>query len=192
MDRLAPLALLTLPFLAACGSDSADTAADRAAAVEHAIEAPTPPRAVEAPNFMVLDDHVAGAGQPALEEIPTLPEKGYSTIVNLRTPGEPYVDEERRLAEEAGLDYVHIPILPQTMSLADAQELADAIAEAEGNVLIHCASGHRVGALWALEQGLTQGLTPEQAKELAWRSSKTMKEPTAERVAELLREAGPR
>ncbi len=146
------------------------------------------PEWVEAPNFTVLQPGLVGSGPPALAEIPLLQERGYSTIINLRQAGEPGVAEERAAAEAAGLHYVSIPMSGSNFALADAHLLRQALADAPaGDVLLHCGSGSRVGALWAMTRAVEEGLKPDDARALALRAGAAP--PLAARVAELLREA---
>lgn len=169
-------------LLAACGApgqSSEGDAADTASGL---------PSWVAAPNFIVLEPGVAGGGPPALTEIPQLQERGYSTIINLRMPSEAGVAEERAAAEAAGLHYVSIPMTGSNFALADVNALREALASAPpGDVLLHCGSGSRVGALWAMTRAVEQGLAPSDAQALALRSGAAPL--LAARVAEQLRAA---
>ncbi|KAA3611696.1 MAG: hypothetical protein DWQ01_06325 [Planctomycetota bacterium] len=129
------------------------------------------PRAVEARNFTILAPGVAGAGQPDLATIESLPTKGYRTLINLRTSGERYPAEEAETAEAAGLHYVEIPVSSRTFGLLQAKQLEEALEGApEGAVFIHCGSGNRVGALWGLYRGLVEGLAPSEAVAAGYRA----------------------
>jgi len=62
-------------------------------------------------------------------------------------------------ARAAGLDYVHIPV--GTEFTADkVSALGDALAGAEGRVLVFCKSGTRSAYLWALARA-REGAVPE-------------------------------
>lgn len=146
------------------------------------------PSYVDASNFTVLQPGLAGSGPPVLAEVSEMKQRGYSTIINLRLSGEPGVAEERAAAEAAGLNYVSIPLTGSNFALADAYLLRAALTDAPpGSVLLHCGSGARAGALWAMTCAVEQGLAPADAQALALRSGASPAQ--AERVAEQLRAA---
>ena len=128
---------------------------------------PQKPAELNLINFCVIAPGVAGGGQVDLADFPSMAESGYSLIVNLRLPGEPFPENEKDMAESAGMAYVAIPMSGKNMSPIHAQRLAEALEEhGKGNSLIHCGSGNRVGGLWGLYVGLRDGLSAEQAVEV--------------------------
>lgn len=66
---------------------------------------------------------------------------------------------------------------------ANAQRLRTALEAANGPVLVHCASGNRVGGLLALMQARSGGMTTEQALEFGRKAGMVG---TEARVRELL------
>ena len=62
--------------------------------------------------------------------------------------------------------YESIPMVPSTFSTDDVDRLAVIIDEAEGGVLVHCASSNRVGGLWAAYLHRHRGYELEEAIEL--------------------------
>src|SRR5690606_15098849 len=79
--------------------------------------------------------------------------EGVRTVINLRAPDEAVDYDEAAEAERLGLRYVALPVrgaddLDRERVREFGREL-DA-ARARGPVLIHCASGNRVGAMVAL------------------------------------------
>ena len=115
-------------------------------------------------NYVLVKPGLASAGQPSAQGLARLKELGFRTVINLRVDGEMGFVEEKALLEGQGLRYVHVPLTAATLSDADIQAeravLDDATA---GPVLIHCRSGSRVGAVWAVIQG-QQGKTLEEAE----------------------------
>ncbi|MGD2131985.1 MAG: sulfur transferase domain-containing protein [Maricaulaceae bacterium] len=108
------------------------------------------------------------AGQPDEAAFEALPAQGVTTVINLRTPQEmssrvPF-DEEAKAAE-LGLNYSTIPLggddYPYTPDAVDA--LAAILADADGDVLLHCASARRASYLWAAYLVSYQGMDVEQA-----------------------------
>jgi len=76
--------------------------------------------------------------------------QGPCRVINLRGGGEPGVMAQAALMAHLGIDYVHLPVSgPADVSFEAATALSSAL-EYDGPVLVHCASGNRVGALRAL------------------------------------------
>ena len=66
------------------------------------------------------------AGQPTDEEIAALPSQGYSTVINIRMPGEQDEPEHHKV-EAAGLRYVSVPYTIQTITREDVGKIREAI-----------------------------------------------------------------
>lgn len=103
------------------------------------------------------------AGALDRSDIAALARAGVRTIVNNRPdgedPGQLDAAEARRIAEEHGIDYHHIPITAQSLSRADVDAFAGALRTAPAPVVAHCRSGTRSALLWALTQ-LRDGADP--------------------------------
>lgn len=105
------------------------------------------------PGFAEFAPGRLAGGQPTHEQLEALAAAGVRTVVNLRAPGEDAGYDEAAAARALGLAYVPIPVTGAAdLTRAKARQLADALASASrrGAVLVHCASGNRVGALVAL------------------------------------------
>lgn len=104
------------------------------------------------------------AGQPAVAAWQAAAGAGVTTVINLRPPAELGDRDERAEVAAAGLSYFEIPVAgPGDINLTNARELARLIDEAPGPVLVHCASGNRVGALLALGEMEARDRSPERA-----------------------------
>lgn len=66
------------------------------------------------------------AGQPTDDEIAALPSQGYSTVINVRMPGEQDEPEHHKV-EAAGMTYVSIPYTVQTITVEDVRKVREAI-----------------------------------------------------------------
>ena len=165
--RLVPLALLA----ALCGcpkptdappADAPD-AADAGAAAARPLAVADEALADRFNNVFKSGD-VRFAGRPVDGGLAAAKEAGVAVVVNLLT--EPEVGalgfDEAAQAEAAGLTYVHLP-----MSGGVTRELVDRFAETmtsrDGDVLVHCGSSNRVGALWAAYCALHGGMSTEEA-----------------------------
>lgn len=102
-----------------------------------------------------LDERVFVAGQIWPKDLPALKAAGLTAIVNNRPdgeePGQPSAAEIAAAAQAAGLGYRHIP-MAGGLSPELVQEMADALAGANGPLLAFCRSGTRSTYLWALAE----------------------------------------
>jgi len=102
-------------------------------------------------------------GQPTAQDLADLRAEGVATVIDLRG-----VDEDRGYdaaaeAQRLGLRYIAVPIAGKDdITPANAARLQQLLDQSEGDVLLHCASGNRVGALLALAAH-QQGRSAEEA-----------------------------
>jgi uncharacterized protein (TIGR01244 family) len=174
------LLLLVLPLAAACSSvpffgeqdeavnpDTAESLPPTGALFEESDPDPAPPAFVDILNFTMLDGKVAGGGMISAEQVATLPALGYTTIINLRSEQDEGVPAEIAAAAAAGITYISVPVTKHDFTLADAHAVAMALERNPGHVLFHCRTGGRVSAVWALTRAINEGLSPEEAQQVA-------------------------
>jgi protein tyrosine phosphatase (PTP) superfamily phosphohydrolase (DUF442 family) len=128
---------------------------------------------------------VITGGQPDAAQLAALAEAGYRTVVDLRSPGEPYSREDEETAlESLGLAYVSIPVAgPEGLTEQNARALSAVLADEEAYpVAIHCASGNRVGALLALEAAWVDGAAAADALALGRAAGLTGLEPAVRKL----------
>lgn len=108
-------------------------------------------------------------GQPTDEHLKAAKAQGVKVVVNLRSDGEKAEYESQiKLVEELGMKYVHIPIDGKTgegLTEENAKKLAELLA-GDKPMLLHCASGQRVGALLALKAFYVDKAAPDAALKL--------------------------
>ncbi|NBB93328.1 MAG: hypothetical protein GVY32_09190 [Gammaproteobacteria bacterium] len=105
------------------------------------------------------------SGQPTPAELVELERAGVRHVVNARGIGEFEAWDEETLVESLGLQYHRVPIAtPNDLDL-EAVTAFDRVLERIGEdpAFLHCASGNRIGALYALRAGWIQGESPERA-----------------------------
>jgi len=125
------------------------------------------------------------AGQPTEMEIADIARRGIHTLINLRPPSEQVGFDEARLASDAGMAYVGIPVAGAAdLTIANAERLANTFETHAAPFFLHCAGGNRAGALLAVKTGLIDGYTLEQALNLGVEAGMTDLHDT---VATLLR-----
>lgn len=105
-------------------------------------------------KFSSVGDDMFIAGQPTEKALRDLRAKGVTTVINLRMPEEltQIGFDEAALIKELGMRYVHIPMRGSTENPYGPKELdrfAEAMASADGKVLLHCTVAWRASHLWA-------------------------------------------
>ena len=104
------------------------------------------------------------AGQPSAEDLALFAGQGGKTVLNLRAPQESLGFDEPVRAAELGLAYVNLPFgKPEQLDDALFTRARELLGTAERPLLLHCASGNRVGAVWIPWRVLDGGLELEQA-----------------------------
>lgn len=156
-----------------------------------AAEAAPPPARVEIRNARSPIPGVLTGGQPTEEQIEQAAQAGYRTVVNLRTPGEEGSWDEAPKVEELGMRYVSIPVAgADGINPDNARRLFDVLGDEDNHpVMVHCGSGNRVGALFALDAFHVDGKDAEAAIEIGREAGLTRLEET---VRELLETSGER
>ena len=109
-------------------------------------------RAAEITNFRTPAGNVLSSGQPTEAQIQVLARSGVRHVINLRTPQEEIDFEEKAAVEALGMEYYSIPVAGAGgVNAANAQSLQAILNDIGGEgVLVHCASGNRVGGLFAV------------------------------------------
>ncbi|HSR14429.1 MAG TPA: hypothetical protein VLL51_01665 [Gemmatimonadales bacterium] len=89
---------------------------------------------------------VVTAGQPGPAHFRALKEAGVEVVVDLRHPEEPRGFDEPTLMRELGFEYVVIPVTDETITDETLDRVTAVMRRhADQEVLVHCASGNRIG-----------------------------------------------
>ncbi|MDX1383890.1 MAG: protein tyrosine phosphatase family protein [Thermoanaerobaculia bacterium] len=111
---------------------------------------------------------VVFGGQPTEEQLRKLAAAGYETIIDLRGEEEDRGYDEAAVTKALGLDYRTIPMTRETMGQAETWDaFVELFSEVDRPVLVHCASGNRVGAAYYAYLVDREGLDREAALEKA-------------------------
>lgn len=123
---------------------------------------------IDIPNARTPGGDLLTGGQPSPAQLDEARRIGFRTIVNLRPPGEFDDWDEAARARTLGFAYINIPIAgPADLTLDNARTLADALDDLNAYpVMVHCGSGERVGALFALKVALIDGEDADTAMEI--------------------------
>jgi uncharacterized protein (TIGR01244 family) len=130
-------------------------------------------------------DGITSAGQPDKAALEVFAGSGYTTVIDMRSREEDRGFDEAEFVEALGMHYVEFPIASEDdVSFDSARKLDELLQSSPGPVLVHCASGNRVGALLALRASL-HGAGDEDALKLGRDGGLTRLEPVVrERFAE--------
>lgn len=94
---------------------------------------------------------VVTGGQPSEATLRKFAASGYGVVIDMRAKVEDRGFDEQKLAASLGMSYVAFPVAgANDISFEKAAEFDKILAGIDGPVLVHCASGNRVGALFAL------------------------------------------
>lgn len=103
-----------------------------------------------------INDHVSVSGQIQPDDIKTLKDLGFTTIVNNRPDGEapdqPSGAEIEAAAKAAGLTYHAIPLGREGVNPEMVANTRAVLEGSDGKVFCFCRSGTRSTTLWALSQ----------------------------------------
>ena len=116
-------------------------------------------------NIKRINDQLAVAmGQVTPDELQQAAQEGYKSVLNLRSPNEEgFLSDEQQKTEKAGLTYVNVPVKPDGLSDALADQVLQEIDQLPKPALIHCKSGMRSGAMTLMYVAIQQGLTADEA-----------------------------
>jgi len=141
------IAVAILAILAFCG---AALATDRA-------PVGSLPESVDSsliPSYRRIRPDLATGGTPTEAGLSRLHDLGFRIVIDLRAKAEGTAAEEAAVTA-AGLRYVSVPVTPDTFRREDVEAVAKVLDDFErGPVLLHCASGNRVGGMWTVLQVL--------------------------------------
>jgi uncharacterized protein (TIGR01244 family) len=140
---------------------------------------------LDIPNACTPGNGLCTGGRPRPEHLQEAARRGVRTVINLCPPGEAADYDEAALVTGLGMRYVNIPVAgPADLTVKNAEALAAALAGAgpEHPVLLHCASGNRVGALMALKAHCVDHLPPAEALEAGRRAGLRMLEPVVRQL----------
>lgn len=120
-------------------------------------------------NFQsVITPNITIADQPTEADLAELKSHGYQGVVNLRTSGEPdqplNPDAEGKLAEELGLDYLHVGVGGNGLNPDDLTRFVKFLEDRhDSKVLVHCRKGGRAAALVLIQQIRVNGWSAQEA-----------------------------
>lgn len=119
-----------------------------------------------AQHIEINADLSIGKGQPDRAELASLANKGFASVIDLRSGGEP--DEalppaaEQGEAERLGLDYTNIPVPGDGVTAEHLDRFRAEVARLPKPIFVHCSSGRRAGSFAMVEAALREGSSGEE------------------------------
>ena len=149
MSRFVTLSLICVSFAVAAYPNHAS--AEAAPGIHVDVDE------VAATRTVVPVDGITSSGQPDEATFRVFADAGYVTVIDMRGPEEDRgLDNEQAVIEGLGMDYILMPLTSrEQISFDTARELDEVLQGIDGPVLVHCASGNRVGAVLALRHSLS-------------------------------------
>ena len=136
-----------------------------------------PSIAAQATDFAQPQPGLHTGGQPLQEDLARLQTEGVRTVIDLRGTQEERGYDEAVEARRLGMTYIALPISGKDdVTPANAKALGELLRAQDGDVLLHCASGNRVGALLAMD-AVARGVPREEALELGRKAGLKSLEP---------------
>ena len=117
-------------------------------------------------NFRQADECLATSGQPKEYHFAEMYAAGYAAVINLALHNDPRysLPDERGTVEQAGMEYVHIPVQFSDPTSTDLSLFCDAMDRLKGRkVWVHCAANMRVTAFLGLYRVLRLKWEPPEA-----------------------------
>ncbi len=142
---------------------------------------------INLPNLQVPFDGVLTGGQPTSSQLKQAAETGFKAVINLRTDNElPDPAQEKVWVEGSGMRYIHISIsVAEGFTPQNAKVFAEALSKQENYPLIvHCKSGERVGAMFALKAFHIDEKEIEEALLIGERAGLIKLAPTVKKILE--------
>ena len=180
MNSRSVCAFLVVAFMAACQQPTTEPSPPvQQPATEIVAAAPE-----LLPNLREPADGIISGGQPSTEQLTAARDAGYKTVINLRLADERGVGDEPDFVAGLGMEYVSLPIAGSAgLTKENVLAFAEALETAEYPLVLHCGSGNRIGAMFALKAFWVDGTSAQEALQIGRNSGLTRLEGA---VAEIL------
>ena len=128
-----------------------------------AVQAGDPP-VLDLVNAANPADGIYTSGRISQEDVATLEAAGIRHVIDLSQDSETPDFDEAAAVQAAGIGYDNLPIAgPDALGRDNVEAFDRLLADAQGPVLVHCASSNRVGAMAALRAAWIEGVPVEEA-----------------------------
>ncbi|MGO8311252.1 bifunctional sulfur transferase/dioxygenase Blh [Rhizobium ruizarguesonis] len=116
-----------------------------------------------------ISEKLTVSPQPSIEDIQSLRDKGFKTLINNRPdnedPSQPNTQVERQEAKHCHLSYAFVPVTAGTITEADIRAFQRAVDESEGPAFAHCKTGTRSLSLYLIGEVLDGRMSADEVVE---------------------------
>ena len=109
-------------------------------------------------RVLELAPQVYVSGQLFEYDIRLMAKQGVRSIMNNRPDGEsvgqPLSADLAKIAEELGMTFLHLPIIPKAITKQNVEQFAKARDELERPLLMFCRTGARSTKMWQLAESI--------------------------------------
>ena len=137
---------------------------------------------ISAKNVQQYTQQFIVGGQPSENDLVLLSKSGVKTVINLRGDDEFNGFDEKAKVEALGMNYIAIPIEGSSGISKDNLKLFSSAIANQEQAFVHCASGNRVGAMFALDAHFNNNKSVEEAIIEGKKSGLTRLETTVRKV----------
>jgi protein tyrosine phosphatase (PTP) superfamily phosphohydrolase (DUF442 family) len=118
-------------------------------------------------NYLSISDTIGTAGQPNPEQFADISAAGYEVVVNLAmSDSTNALPNERELATEQGMEYVHIPVVFEAPTGENLEQFFEVMERNQNRkIFVHCVVNYRVSAFTFLYRVIRQGAPLQAARE---------------------------
>jgi uncharacterized protein (TIGR01244 family) len=139
------------------------------AATAHSKQTSATDEATGIPHYTIVEANVATGGQPTLDGMKWLKERGFRAVLNL-LPDDEADPAEASMVRELGLEYASLPVTAGSLSREVADMFNQIVDDAKYRPLfIHDSTGARTGALWYLHRVRVDQVPDDRARSQAAR-----------------------
>jgi uncharacterized protein (TIGR01244 family) len=126
-----------------------------------------------------ITDDFSTAPQIDVADVTEIAAQGFKTIINNRPDNEGGAEQPssaalRAAAEQAGVTYIHIPVIPNQIEPSQIEAFHTAYQSAMKPVLGFCRTGNRAGKLFQLAQSSASNQNTTSPSFFAWLKSKCL------------------
>jgi protein tyrosine phosphatase (PTP) superfamily phosphohydrolase (DUF442 family) len=114
-------------------------------------------------DYYQIGENIFTSGQPTPEQIEVLGKSGIEVVINLATNQSPdALPNEKQLVMDAGMAYVHIPVVWEKPEVSDFVKFMAMFSRYEyHSIFVHCSRNMRVSAFIYLYRILVNHEKPE-------------------------------
>lgn len=133
-------------------------------------------------NIATIDsNHIVALFTPDEAALRKAASAGMMSLVNFRAAGEKgglSLEEERRVADSAGLNYLSVPVTSEGLSDETVDDFRRSLDDLPQPVFLHCGSGKRAGAMTVMALAADKGWDGQSALEEASKRGLDLSEET--------------